>query len=73
MMTVAERTIGDFAPHDLTERRMGILTGERVAERGEKDQAAEVSGNSRERFPPQFGSRSTGRFRLCNEIRQTAP
>jgi len=73
VMTVAERTIGDFAAHDLAERGMGILTGERVTQGGEKDQAAEVSWNSRERFPPQFGSRSTGRFRLCIEFRQTAP
>ncbi len=28
--------------------------------------------NSRERFPPQFRSRSASRFRFCDEVRQTA-
>jgi hypothetical protein len=32
VMTVAERTVGDFAAHDLAERRVRIPAGERIAQ-----------------------------------------
>jgi hypothetical protein len=31
MMAVAERAIGDFAAHNLAERRVRIIAGERIA------------------------------------------
>jgi hypothetical protein len=73
VMTVAERAIGDFATHHLAQRRVRILPGGRIAQARQKDEAAEVGRNSRERFPPQYRSRSASRFRFCDEVRQTCP
>jgi hypothetical protein len=46
MVAVAESAIGDLAAHDLGERRVSIAAGERIANGGQKDQAAEVGWNS---------------------------
>jgi hypothetical protein len=51
-MAVAEGAVGDVAAHDLGERRVSIAAGERIAEGGHEDEAAEVGWNSRKRFPP---------------------
>jgi hypothetical protein len=52
VMAVAESAIGDLSAHDLGERRVSIAAGERIAKGGQKDEAAEVGWNSRERLPP---------------------
>jgi hypothetical protein len=45
-MAVGESAIGDLAAHDLGEGRVSIASGERIAEGGHKDEAAEVGGDS---------------------------
>jgi hypothetical protein len=52
VMTVAERAVGDIGAHGLAERCVSIPAGDRIAQGRQKDEAAEVSRNSRERFPP---------------------
>jgi hypothetical protein len=51
-MAVAEGAVGDLGADDLGEGRVSIAGGERIAEGGHKDEAAEVGWNPRERFPP---------------------
>ena len=73
VMAVAEGAVGDLAADNLAQRRMHIVTGERVAQGRKKDKATEVGWNSRKCFSPQFRGWSSRRFRFCGKIRQTPP
>jgi hypothetical protein len=52
VMTVAKRAVGDFVAHHPAQRLVRIPAGKRIAQGRQKDEAAEMCRNSRQRFPP---------------------
>jgi hypothetical protein len=73
VMTVPQRGIGNFAADDFQQGRMRVPAGQAVAQRCQENQASEMRRDARQRLPPQFGCRSSSRFRIGDEVSQKNP